>query len=534
MGRVKMDDARYNQIRKKIEAGLSVVKISQLEKCSQRTVRLIRDGKMLMPSRERSSTATPVWSLSLDWDEVHKDVTKRRHALSDIWEESKLEISYSQFTRYFHQRFPLLNLKTSTHRVFESGERVEVDYSGKRPEWIDIRTGEIFESEIFVSALGESQKIFACTSVSQKSEDFIESHNRMFSFYGGVPRIIVPDNLKSGVTQSDLYDPKINVAYEDMANHYNTVVIPARVYKPKDKSLVEGAVKLVSRYLRFWYRRETFTSPSEIDEALLKICEKINNKPHTRFRISREEKFLESEQKSLKPLPKNLYEFAKFKEARVYCDSHISVDHNFYSVPHVLRGKKVRVRLTSQQVEIFKDLEKVATHKRLSPNKGRYVTEIYHLPEASKAYYERTPQNILSQAKFINNKLSEFLSELFQSKGALENLRRAEGIVKVAQKEIELLNDQNRSSKNIHKAIEQMKEFNHFTTHYFRESLKVLRVDKSHCKGTIINRSSENLILRHTNNNPITKGVNHGISTNKKCNDGVKATRHVPEIGPSA
>ena len=529
-----MNDARYNQILKKIETGLSVVKISQLEKCSQRTVRLIRDGKMLMPSTERSSTVVPVWAIPLDWDTIHKEVTKDGHALSDLWEEAELGISYSQFTRYFKQRFPFVKIQTSTHRVFQPGERVEVDFSGKLAEWLDVETSEVFKSEFFVSALGESQKIFACTSPSQKSEDFIESHNKMFSFYEGVPKILVPDNLKSGVTQSDLYDPKINIAYEDMANYYNTVVVPARTYKPKDKSLVEGAVKLVMRALRFKYRRHTFTSPEEIDAALLKICEKINNKPHSRFKVSRQDKFLESEQKSLKPLPRNRYEFAKFKEARVYCDSHISVDHNYYSVPHILRGKKVRVRLTSQLVEVFTDLDKVATHKRFATKKGKYITEVSHLPAASRAYYERTPQNILSQAKFIDNELSEFLSELFQSRGALENLRRAEGIVRVAHKELELLNNRQRAKINIHKVIKQMKEFNHFTTHYFREALKRLRVDQSRCQKTTITRSPGDLNLRHTNNNPINKGVIHGISTNKKCNDGTQATGHVPETRPSA
>ena len=170
----------------------------------------------------------------------------------------------------------------------------------------------------------------------------------MFEFFGGVTRILVPDNLKSGVHKSDLYDPDINKSYEDMAHHYDTVVVPARAYKPKDKSLAELSVKFVMKAFSFTYRRHTFTSPEEIDEALLHICEKINSRVHTRFKVSRNQRFEESEKKALKPLPKSFYEFATFKKAKVHPDSHIQVDFNYYSVPHRLREQSVRVSLDSQ------------------------------------------------------------------------------------------------------------------------------------------------------------------------------------------
>ena len=261
MGRVKMEDVRFERIKQKINSGLSITKIAVLEKCSRRTVRQIRDGEMVKPSLREARCLEPVWSIGIDWDSIYKDVTIGGHYLSDLWEESDAKISYDQFRRYFHKRFPLLKLKVSTPRVFEPGERIELDFSGKRLDWIDPKTNELNKREVFVATLGHSQKVFAITCCSQKSEDFIRAHNKMFEFFGGAPRILVPDNLKSGVNKTDLYDPEINKVYEDMARHFGTVVVPARAYKPKDKSLAELTVKLVMKSFSFRNRRHTFTSP---------------------------------------------------------------------------------------------------------------------------------------------------------------------------------------------------------------------------------------------------------------------------------
>jgi len=527
MGRVKMISSRYLRIKVKIEAGIAVVRIAGLEGCSERTVRQIRDGTMPDPASVARSNEPPPWSAELDWDEIYKDVVEGDHCLSDIWEEKKPGVSCSQFRRYFNQRYPLLKKKISTPRFFEPGERVEVDFSGKKVAWIDVETGEISELEIFIGSLGHSQKVFACGVSSQKSEDFIDCHNKMFSFYGGVPRILVPDNLKSGVTKVDMYDPKINEAYEDMATHYDCVVVPARSYKPKDKSLAEGLVKLTMRSLRFLYRRHTFTSPEEINEALLLVCKRINEREHTRFKVSREERFQENEKGALKPLPENTYEFATFKEAMVHPDSHIQVENNYYSVPHEYRGERVRVRLTPSELSVFKDLKRVAKHKRAPKKKGRRSTELSHMPERSKAYLETTPQNILNQARFINKSLAECLSELFKEKGTLENLRRAQGIVRAAYAELRVRGREG-ASQNIEGAVKSMRGFNRVNTGYFRELLKKMQAEGHRENGfrpEIARNPNPN--LRHTKLVAITPNegeVANGISTSKESTAGAQTT----------
>lgn len=526
LGRVKMKDARFERIKEKIESGLSVAEISRIEKCTERTVRQIRDGEMVKPSLKDNRCSEPAWSHGIDWESIYKGVVVDGHYLSHFYEESGTEISYAQFRRYFNKRYPLLKLKTSTPRFFAPGERIELDFSGKKLEWIDPRTGEIFEREVFVSALGHSQKVFAVTSPSQKSEDFIDCHNKMFEFYGGAPKILVPDNLKSGVNQSDLYDPDLNKTYEDMARHFGSVVVPARAYKPKDKSLAELTVKLVMKAFAFKYRRQTFTSPKELDEALLSICEQINSKVHTRFKVSREQRFEESEKAALKPLPKYLYEFATFKESKVHPDSHIQVDYNYYSVPHRLRGQSVRVRLTPSKVEVFEHLEKVAHHQRVGHKKGTYVTLIDHLPERSKAYLETTPQNILSQARFINRDLATLIDELFNNHGPLENLRRAQGIVRAAQSEFKLIG-RDQAKINIEEAIRQMRGFERVRTNYFRDLLKKYRGKALKKTSTDIKRKPGNPNLRHTKDQPINKGESHGNSTSEKHDAGTQAAWNV-------
>ena len=245
-----MDSNRYLKIKSMLEAGVSVRQISQILSCCDKTVKKVREGEIINPSTRSSVREVPGWSQAICWDEVLLDVGKR-HLLSDLWAEKCLEqISYSQFTREFHLRFPLHGKKIITHREFNPGDRVEVDYAGFCPEWIDPQTLVTHKVNIFVGSLCFSQRIFATTSPTQSSEDFLYAHVEMFEYFGGVPRAIVPDNLKAGVNKPHLYDPEINSSYQELAEHYNTVILPARVRKPQDKSFGEIGVKLVTRFFR--------------------------------------------------------------------------------------------------------------------------------------------------------------------------------------------------------------------------------------------------------------------------------------------
>ena len=524
MSRVKMDSKRYKQIQSKINAGLSVSKISKLEGCSPRTVRQIRDGDIIDPSTVKDCPL-PNWAVHLDWNDIYNEIIVGGHCRYDVWEERRPKVSYSWFTRYFNQRFRSKLKRVSTPRSFEPGESTEVDYSGKKAEWIDISTGEVHACEVFVSTLGFSHKVFACTSRSQRSEEFLRCHNKMLEFYGGATRVLVPDNLKSGVVQPDLYDPKINPNYEELANHYGTVVVPARSYHPRDKSLVEGSVKLVMRALRFLYRKHTFRSPEEIDEALLLICEKINNRVHTRFKETRNERFL-TEKDSLKSLPKAPYEHATLRDLKVYCDSHIKLEDNYYSVPHNLRGRTVRVRLSSEKVEVLHDMNRVALHTRYYGKMGKYITEPSHLPESSGAYLETTPQSILSQAKFIHSDLEIFIRELFEKRGTYENVRRAQGLISAARKEVARIGSK-KFNVHIKEAIHQMKELNQYRTHDLKRALKELRNKVIPTPPQKIQRQIESNNLRHTMNNLIMKGDDNEFNSDEKYYDGTQATRYV-------
>src|SRR5207302_505532 len=196
-----------------------------------------------------------------------------------------------------------LGCSRRTVREVAPGERVEVDYAGEPLEWIEIKSGEIRKAWVFVAGLGFSQLLFAWAAEDMKSRNWLSCHRRMFAYYGGVAHVTVPDCLKQGVLKCHLYDPDLNPAYAQLATDYATAVVPARAKKPRDKAGVEGPVKIRMRYGRFRYRRHRFTSLSEINRALTECVERINDRRHTRFGISRRERFETVEKAALKPLP---------------------------------------------------------------------------------------------------------------------------------------------------------------------------------------------------------------------------------------
>jgi hypothetical protein len=286
----------------------------------------------------------------------------------------------------------------------------------------------------------------------------------------------VPDNLKTGVLKSHRYDPDLNPAYTELARHYGVAVVPARVRRPKDKALVEGAVGLVQRLFGWMFRNKRFHSLQEINEALALVMERINTRPHSRFKTSRRERFLLDEAAHLKSLPLLPFEDIDWREARVHPDSTIAVEGAFYSVPHTLRGKIVRVKLTSRHVEMFFGLERVAIHGRDRSKKGVRVINHMHLPPQSAAYREVTPQNLLSQARFLAPSLHSLLNDLF-TEDALGNIRRAQGLIRAARSEI-MRFGRPEAEQRIARAIKQMRRFDRIRVSYFTEQLEAGRKRK--------------------------------------------------------
>jgi transposase len=471
MARRKLTVDRHEEIKRRLADGRSLREIATALGCSRRLVRQIRDGERL--THETATSPDPLWMAQLDWPVIIHELGLG-HPMKFIWEErAKALITYPNFWKQFYRKYPQYREATITAREFEPGERVEVDYAGDPIEWYEIKTGEIHKAYVFVSGLGFSQLLFAWAAEDMKSRNWLGCHRRMFEYYGGVPHVTVPDCLKTGVVKCHLYDPDLNEDYAYLAAHFSTAVVPARVRRPRDKAIVEGLVKILCRYFRFRFRRSQFTSIAEINRALMVCVERINEQTHRRFGVSRRERFEKIEKAALKVLPSVEYDGGEWKSAKLHADCYVAVDGDYYSGPHIHRHKKLRIKLTEHHVELFLNLERLAIHPRCRQKMGRRIKVPTHFPANSVAFYEATPQKLLSQSRFIHPDLNTLFLELFNA-DVYAHIRRAMGLVAACTKEI------NRSghalaSEHISAAIATMRRYNRIRTPYFQELLTQAR-----------------------------------------------------------
>lgn len=494
-----MTVVRFEEIHRLIQEGLSDRAIVRALRCRREKVAEIRKGIAPDPAVPKVIPG-PLWTESVPWAEVITELSLG-HPLKLIHEEKASHLTtYSNFWKQFYRRYPELLKSAVTLREFAPGERVEVDYAGDTVSWLDLKTKKVHQAYVFVGCLGFSQLFFAHAASDMRSANWLHSHRRMFEAFRGVPHVTVPDCLKQGVAKCHLYDPDLNPSYAELARHYSTAIVPARPKHPKDKALVEGAVKILMRYFKWANRTRVFTSIAEINEALAEVVARINSKPHSRFKISRRERFERVEQEKLKPLPSDAFESIEWRHAVLHPDSHISVEGACYSAPHIHRGKKLRVKLTESQVEIYLDLDRIAIHARDRHRLGNRVTNPEHLPANSRAYREVTPQHLLSQARFVSLSLHALIDELF-TVDTIGNIRRAQGFIRAAVKEI---NETGRESGvlRVSSAIDQMKRFNKIRVSYFTAQLQHLRKTEALAKATSsdreITRSPNNPMIRYT------------------------------------
>ena len=254
------------------------------------------------------------------------------------------------------------------------------------------------DAQIFVAVLGFSNYVFSEATSSQELSCWIGSHVRCFEFLGGVPSLLVPDNLKSGITSPDLYEPLENETYREMAEHYAVAIFPARVKRPRDKALAEQSVQLVTRWILAKLRKRTFFDLAELNRAIRLLLEELNTRPFKNGRPgSRKDLFLEKEKEVLGLLPSTRYELARWKKAKVPIDYHVEVDHHFYSVPHALIHQEARVRITESVVEVFHRGERVASHQK-DPAPGCHTTLSAHMPESHQAVRGWSPERFLEWA----------------------------------------------------------------------------------------------------------------------------------------
>lgn len=476
MGLRSMTVGRYEEIRRRLAEGRGVREIARALGCARATVREVRDGARVSPDAPKSCT-DPLWMRQLEWPAIIHDLGLG-HPLKFVWEEKAQHLTtYPNFWKRFYRKFPQYRQASVTAREFEPGERVEVDYAGDPIEWVNFKTGEIRKAYVFVSGLGFSQLLFAWASEDMKSRNWLGAHRRMFNFYGGVAHVTVPDCLKQGVLKCHLYDPDLNPGYAQLASQYSTCVVPARPSHPKDKAVAEGLVKILMRYMRFRYRHTRFISLPSINQALGECVERINNRRHTRFGVSRRERFETIEKSALKPLPHGDIELGDWKDATLHPDCYVSIEGDYYSAPHIHRHKKLRIKITENQVEIFLSLERLAIHPRSRHRNGKRVFIDAHFPPASQAYYEATPQKLLSQSRFIHPDLNQLFVELFNA-DIFGHLRRCQGFVRSCTKEINTAGHE-LASLRIAAAIATMRRYNKFRVPYFQALLAQARKQPS-------------------------------------------------------
>lgn len=342
-----------------------------------------------------------------DWSEVHCELKRPGVTLQLLWEEYR-EVhpqgyQYSRFCDLYRVWRGKLDL--SMRQEHKAGEKLFVDYCGHTVAVVDA-SGEERPAQIFVAVLGASNYTYAEATWSQQSVDWIGSHRRAFEYLDGVPEVIVPDNLRSGVNKPCRYEPELNATYQDLADHYGVAVIPARVRKPKDKAKVEVGVQVVERWILACLRKRRFFSLGELNSAIAELLERFNERPFKKLPGTRRSLFEALDQPALRALPARSYEYADWSKCRVGPDYHVEVDGHFYSVAYQLVGKELEARYTSSTVELLHADKRVACHVR-SHQRGGHTTLREHMPAAHRGYAEQTPQTLLAWAETIGPATSQ-------------------------------------------------------------------------------------------------------------------------------
>jgi len=424
-------------IRLKSQSGLSIRQISQALNLRKSTVSdylrrfkasgLTSEGlkelsdhqlvQALFP--EKISTERTTRTERPDFSRMHTELKKRHVTRQLLWEEyreskpASAGYGYSQYCQLYKDWSKTLSI--SMHQIHKAGQKMFVDFSGLKGEVADCRTGEITEVEIFVAALGASGYTYAEAIRDQRKPSIITVHNHSFEYFGGVTEMLIPDNMKAAVNRADKYDPDLNETYQDMAEYYGTVILPARPYHAKDKPKVELSVKLVQRWILARLRHRVFYSIEELNEAIYSLLDDLNNRKIKKIEKSRRELYEELDRPALKPLPVSPYVFREFKRCRVNIDYHIELGKVCYSVPYQLVGKEVEVRYTATAVEIFYQRKRVAFHERLY-RVGAYSTQSEHMASAHRLYADCRPSRLIEWGLSFGKNTGELIQTIMETK----------------------------------------------------------------------------------------------------------------------
>lgn len=382
-----------------------------------------------MPSAPAGTRPAPNWS------DIREKMGRRSMTLQLAWEQYHAAEPDAYGYSWFCENYRLWMAKTFPRMRLDHipGDKLYVDYAGETVPVVDRSTGEVLKAQIFVATLGATNYTYAEATWTQAGPDWIGSNTRALEFFGGVPRAIVPDNLKVGITSANFYEPDINKTYAEWGKHYGVAILPARVRRPRDKSKVEnGVLQVERRILAAMYGREFF-SLVDLNSALREFLIQLNERETKDLPASRKVMFEETERQTLSPLPVQRYEPQEWFAAKVHIDYHINVDRHFYSVHHSLIGVRVDVRLTAYMVEIFHNNARVASHVR-STLRNRFTTLPEHRPQNHAAVFGMTDQSLLRKAAVVGPNTGALIQRIIGSfEYPEEGYRRCQGILRLGE-----------------------------------------------------------------------------------------------------
>jgi transposase len=364
---------------------------------------------------EDQSNSERYQALRGKFSEFVKELKQPGVTLLRLWQEYREQhpdgYSYSQFC--YHFQLWRSSSELTMHIDHKAGDKMFVDFTGKKLQIVNKQTGELKDVEVFVAILGASQLTYVEAVATQQKHDWIRANQNAFHYFGGVPKAVVPDCLKSAVKKANKYEPDINPEYADFARHYQITILPARPNHPKDKALVEGAVKIVYAWIFAPLRKRRFHSLEELNVAISEELEKYNTKPMQKLGLSRMQLFDQIESAALLPLPPQRYVIRSFKRLKTQFNYHIylSEDKHYYSVPYRHRGKQVLVIYSDSVVEIFYNNQRIAFHKRIRIPNG-YSTIKEHMPSNHQAMSDWNPQRLINWAHHLGEYVKVVVEEV--------------------------------------------------------------------------------------------------------------------------
>ena len=448
----------YKQVLRLRAEGVSQRGISDVLGCSRNTVAAVVAAAVAAgigyaqvagrsPDEVRALLLTPAGKpgsdrTAPDFEWVHRELGRPAVTLLLLWNGYVADCRTSggvpyQYSFFNEQYRRWVGATGATMRIVrDPAEQTEVDWAGDTMSFIDPASGEVLPAFLFVAALSYSALTFVEAFPDMTLPSWIEAHVDAFEFFGGTTRLLTPDNLRTGVTRADRYEPVLNTVYARLADHYGTAIIPARVRRPRDKPVVEGSVRFVANQIAATLRDRRFVGLVELNDAIAEQVEVINTRPFQKREDSRRVVFERDERRLLNPLPMVRFELAELRTARVGPNYHVQIDRNHYSVPATLIGQSVDVRVTSHTIEVFCGVERVASHQHLVGVRGRYATVPAHMPDAHRArLIDWTPARFVGWAATIGPNTQQAIEAILASRQIVEQtFRSCLGVMSLAKR----------------------------------------------------------------------------------------------------